>query len=77
MDSLKLLRKQFVPGFDSRHLHQIGQCVIDLPGLINDRPGNFKGMTGFDRLQVRLAENPERLNGKLINMFPQQMKAAA
>lgn len=59
MDSLKLLRKQFGPGFDSRHLHQIGQCVIDLPGLINDRPGTIKGMAGFDRLQVGSVENPE------------------
>ena len=66
----------FGPGFDSRHLHQALKRNRAGYRLINDRCIHLSGMTGFDSMIMVKGGNSGQLNGKTVEMYPAQRKAA-
>ncbi len=64
-------------GFDSRHFHKV-QLMRNRTGyrLISDRCIHLLGVTGFDSMIMVKGGNSGQLNGKTVDMYPTQRKAA-
>lgn len=65
-------------GFDSRQLHHRTEATMRNRAhrLINDRCVFFKGLTGFDSVNMVKGDRSGQLNGKSIEMYTAQRVAA-